>query len=368
MPTISRLSSLAARFNRVRSGCAKAPARFVGIDVGIRHASVVSLVVDKRSLTQKSQPANLRWRSSHKVQIGVDPTSAPSPEWISTTVEALLNGLPRCVDGENILAFISLPVPWIHYQVIAGRDIEGCRVQCDEMFLQSVFQSDAHLSYWPVVGLQFGEPNEDDQFVVGAIAKRAACQIAETVANAGYNLHSILPHGVALIQAAESLTGMEPRAVAMINRDGGCIAVNNLSGCGLCRPLPAIPVQILRQAGNKPLILDEVRPWLSDVAAEITATIRFSERTNMVDQKDSPVLICGEACQIPGLDEIIAKLTNQPVARWQFNSLRRPNRRLSASTTRIAPDPTLSADDTHYALALSLAHQAAATAYGEAKA
>ena len=365
MLAVRSLSSLGNRLNLARYSAQKTPTRFVGIDIGSRKITVATMCVEKsKSGRRNSKSLAKRWKSCHTTEIDLDPNSNPSPEWITTTIEATINGLPRCVFGENNIAVASLPLSWVHHQVVSGKDLEHSRHQCNELFRQSMFESDAHIGHWPIVGLEHGEPNEDDQFLVSATPSRGACQIAEAVSRVGYSLHSILPHGVALVESAKALTGIDPHAVAMLQIDGGCVAVSHSSGCGLFRTLPQVPVQILRDAGNRCLTLDEVRPWLSDVAAEITATIRYSERANM-GGKDAPILLSGDACQIPGLDVVIAKLTNRSVARWKFNSLRRPDRRTQSSGQAIHSDTSITTEDGRYALALSLAQCAVRETIGE---
>ena len=354
MPAIARLSSLAARFNRARATFGKAPKSFVGIDIGVREANVVSLAVE----SQRHRPKRLHWRSLHSIPLEFDSSATMSPAWIESVMDSLASGLPRCVDGENNPAVISFPVPWVHYQVSVGKDLEEASRQCDEMFRASIFQSQAQIGYWPVVGTQHGMPNEDDQYVVAAIASRTACQIAESIANIGYNVQSILPHGVALVQSAKPLTSLDAQCVVMLGRDGGVIAVNHSTGCGLCRTLPALPAQVLDQAADRKLDMHDVRPWLSDVAAEINATLRYSQRANMGQRQALPVLICGDICGIEGLDNVVAQLTGLPVALWRYKSAARPNRRSCQPTPTVPSRSEMASEDERYAAALSLAYLA----------
>ncbi len=313
MLVLSRLQSLASKFNQTRNTFRRSPSRFVGIDIGVRDITVAS--IDARE-TRADPKGGLSWQTTHRCPTAIDPISAPTPDWISATIESLLDHLPRCVDGENNLTALSLPVPWVHYQVALGHDLQNSQLQCDDMFRNSIFQSPAQLAHWPVVGYQHGQPNEDDQYVVSAVAQRAACQVAAAVGSIGYNVQSILSHGVALIHAAQSLTSTTPRCIAMLNRDGGSVAIDHESGCGLCRTLPGLPVDVLRHAGNGPLVLDDVRPWLSDIAAEITATIRYSDRANMCRSDDGMILVCGDCCTIPDLGQVLSKLTQRNVVIW----------------------------------------------------
>ncbi|NND97054.1 MAG: hypothetical protein HKN47_06985 [Pirellulaceae bacterium] len=362
MLTTDCLTSFAARLDRVRVSLSKPPTRFVGIDVGARDISIVSLGANpKAGKNKRREGTAVQWRSQHCTPIDLDPTVAPSPDWITATTKAIVDRLPRCVDGETNRAFISLPVPWVHYQVVSGTDLQASRRQCDAMFSESIFRSQAQTSHWPVVGLQHGQPNQDDQYVVASTARTAAYQVAEAVADAGYVVDSILPHGIALIRAASALTAVDPICVAMLNRDGGVVAVNHATDCGLCRNLPAVPATLRNAASDQLLQLDDLRPWLSDIASEITATIRFSERANMSGHSRSPIMICGDIPEIPNVDATLARLTNHPIVRWKYQGRMRPDRRhgFSLQATRASSDFDFS--DARYAMALSLAHQATQT-------
>ena len=336
--------------SRLRSAFSKTPTRFVGIDIGSRCVNVAAVSRDRNG--------SIRWRTHHRFELGINPLEQPSPMWIDTTIQKLVDQLPRCVDGEHNLVSLALPVSWVHYQVVLGTDLESSQSQCDAMFRGSIFQSAAHSSNWPVVGLQHGMPNQDDQYVVAAVAEDAAFRVANAIEEQGYHVGSIVPHGVALLDAATALTSVTPQAVALLNREGGMVAINHSTGCGLCRTLPNIPTNVLRQSTQHPIVLDDIRPWLSDISVEITATIRYSNQANMQDRREEPLLICGDLAKISGLDVVLAKLTGLPVATWKYIHPSRPNRRFGYSHEAIQNNAELFECDVEGALALSLAYGA----------
>ena len=358
MTSTKSQSTFANRIARLRSPFAQAKSSFVGIEIGVDSVSVAAFAF-KPSLKGKRESGSLQWRTDYRFSTGIDPLSDPSPQWISRTIDALVSRLPRCVEGNENIAAISLPLPWVHHQVVLGTELESSQSQCDAMFGNSMFQSDAHLSHWPVVGLQHGQPNQDDQYVVAATAEQAACQIAQAIQEVGYRVESILPHGVALVQAAVPLTSVQAQCVVYCNRTGGIVAMNNGSSCGLCRVLPAVPAQVIRDIDENRLALHDVRPWLSDIAAEINATIRYSNRANMQKDASEPILICGDIVSIPGVDVVLAKLTNQPIATWTYRGRKRPNRRSGAPGTQTTAKV---AGDSLCALPLSLAYHASSLA------
>lgn len=359
MSTSETLSPLRRSLALLRGQPAQERCRFVGIDIGVEEISFAALSL-KASRNKSDTPSSLQWRTDYRFATGIDPLSPPSPEWITKTIEALVNKMPRCVDGTNSIAAITLPLPWVHHQVVLGTELESSQTQCDAMFGHSMFQSRAHLTHWPIVGLQHGQPNEDDQYIVAATSETAAYQIAQAVQSIGYRVESILPHGVALVQAAVPLTAINAQCVVHINRAGGMVAMSNGSGCGICRALPAVPAQVIRDSGDSTLLLDDVRPWLSDIAAEINATIRFADRANMQRESQDPILICGDIVGISDVDVVLAKLTNRPIATWTYRGRSRPNRRNGSTTSPTKSDKNTG--DWLSALPLSLAYHASSLA------
>jgi hypothetical protein len=366
MPASPTLSNIARRFRHVRNAIAKSPARFVGIDVGVRAITVASLgaTSDKRRQNLNSSP--LTWQSLATVPLSFDPSGVPSPEWIEDTIRTLKHQIPRTTDNDRSLAAISLPSTWVHYQVVPGRSLPSCQSQADQLFRNSVFNSDAHQTHWPVVGLQHGTPNVDDQYVVASTARKAASQIASAVADVGYEVQCILPQGAALLHAAKYLTSLEPQCAVLLDVYGGLVAVNHhagqesparnlANGCGLCRSLPAVDPEAAAQISKGGIGLSDVLPWLSDVANEINATLNYSNRANMCGDSSLPIMICGELASIDGLDAELATRTNRPVARWQYAGLSRPFHPDTTSHPAVEDN----CGDPSWAMALSLAHQSA---------
>jgi len=291
--------------------------RYVGIDIGIDRVNVATFGArHDRTPTSTGNPA-LRWLSQSEFQLPVDPQAAPQPDWVDRVVECLSERLPRCVDGDRNIAVVALPTPWIHYQTTPKTEIQASQSQCDSMFATSIFQSDAHLSKWPVV-------TGTDQYVIAATAESAACRIAEAIASVGYHVQRILPHGVALLHAAPMLTSMTPSAVLLLELSGGLIALSNENGCGLCRNLLACGTPTGEQH-----YLDEIEPWLQDIATEVSATSRYVARLNGPIDTQSPILICGRAAHINGVDEAMASMLGRPVATWRYAGRSRPRRQAS---------------------------------------
>jgi hypothetical protein len=180
------------------------------------------------------------------------------------------------------------------------------------MFGASIFQSAAHLADWPMV---VGKGHH----VIAATSESAACRIAQSIATVGYRVQSILPHGVALLQAARPLTSLTPSIVLLLEFSGGLIALRNENGCGLCRNLPALPLS----AGDDPSV-EAMEPWLREIASEVRATSRYAGRWSDDVAAESPVLICGSAAQENGVDAAIATMLGRPVATWRYAGRSRP--------------------------------------------
>jgi hypothetical protein len=239
------------------------------------------------------------------------------------------------VDADHNHAVISLPLPWIHYQTTSESEIAATQSGCDAMFAASIFQSTAHLSRWPVVAGK-------DQYLLAATAESAACRIAESIAGIGYHVQAILPHGVALLGAAPTLTSLTPSAVLLLELSGGLVALRNDDGCGLCRNLPACSIP----AGQQPF-LEEIEPWLQEITSEFNATSRYAARLSGEVDRQSPILICGRAGHIQGMDAALATMLGRPVAVWRYAGRARPHCHASIL------DPNHS--DANIAVSLSLA-------------
>ncbi len=307
---------------------------YVGIDIGVDYVKVATLG-EKRDSVRSSRSSEIGWLSRAEFPLPIDPSVPPSPEWVDIVADVLEQRLPRCVDDEFNFAVLSLPATWIHYQTTPKAELGATKSQCDEMFGASIFQSDAHLSAWPAVGGK-------DHLVVAATADSAARQIADAVANTGYDVQGILPHGVALLMAAPALTSLTPWAVLLLERTGGMVAMRNELGCGMCRNLPACPI-----ASDEPLFLDEIEPWLANIASEVEATQRYTSRLSGEQDKDSPILVCGRTAQMAGVDVALATVLGRPVATWRYGGRHRP----SQSAPLLDPQHS----DASMAVAISLA-------------
>ncbi|QEF99696.1 hypothetical protein Mal15_37620 [Stieleria maiorica] len=320
---------------------------YVGIDVGEHVVRVATLRPIGRN------PDDFKWAGRHQFDLPTERNQDMTPEWLDGVLETIDRRLPRCIDGDTNLTAIALPIAWTHYQTVIGTEIPQMRQRCSEMFARSVFQSPAHLSHWPVVGAHHGKPGGEDQYVIAATAEQTACQITDIVSDNGYIVQSILPHGVALVHAAESLTGIDAQCVLWLSQASALIAVRHQTGVGLTRTLPSVPDQILRlDQADRPLDAHALRPYLSEVAREFRATARYAARADMAAGSKKPILIAGPLAEIPGVDEIIATLTETPVAIWSYQGTSRP----ATLAKHRHRDPELVRRlDSSYAGALSLA-------------
>lgn len=309
--------------------------RYVGIDIGIDRVSVSVLGSTQQPSRSHAGRSSCGWVSQSEFQLPVDPQAPVRPDWVDLVVDFIADRLPRCIEGDRNQAVIALPTPWIHYQTSPQAELAANQSQCDAMFSTSIFQSSAHIARWPVVAGK-------SQYMIAAVSEAAACRVAEAVASVGYRVRNIMPHGVALVHAASSLTSLEPSAVLLLETSGGLIAARDPYGCGLCRTLPACRVQ----PGDQ-YYLDEIEPWLQLIASEVDATSRYVARLSGTRDDESPVLICGRAATIGGVDAALASMLGRPVATWRYTGRNRPHRQTPGD------DPQRS--DSTTAVSLSLA-------------
>ncbi len=292
---------------------------FIGIDIGEHSVRVATLRSSDRPASEHA------WVNRHQFELPTGREQDMTPQWLQGVLTAIHQRLPRCIEGETNVAAIALPIAWTHYQTVVGNDIPLTRHRCSEMFRQSVFQSAAHLCHWPVVGVHHGHPCGDDQYVIAATAEQIACQVTDIASASGYNVQSILPHGVALAHAAESLTGIDAQAVLWLSHASVLIAVRHQTGVGLTRTLPSLPEKILElDQPDRPLDAHALRPYLTEIATEFKATARYAARADMRGSCRKPLLIAGPLAEIGGVDEIIATLTETPVAVWSYCGPDRP--------------------------------------------
>lgn len=310
---------------------------YVGIDIGIDRVRIATLGMQRQKSSDLYASHSLAWKSNWSFSLPIDPASPPPANWVDQVVENLVDQLPRCVDGDRNVCVMSLPLPWIHYQTTPSTEIAEARQQCDAMFSSSLFQSSAHLSHWPVV-------ESGDQLVIAATAEHAASRLADAVSSVGYRVELILPHGVALLRSAPSLTLLRPGAIAVLEHAGGMVAVAKDSECGLCRNLPGCNLPVGRQP-----YLDELERWLLDIASEIHATFRYASRLGGTVDPESPVLLCGGVAEIVGVDSFLATSLGRPVATWRYAGSSRPGRAAGGD------DESVPVNDASLALSLSLA-------------
>jgi hypothetical protein len=286
----------------------------------------------------------------------IDPLSPPPTDWVQRVIGTLQERLPRCVDGDDCVTALSLPLPWVHHQVVASSERTECHRQCDAMFTSSLFQSNAHIAHWPLAARE--ENVKEEQCMIAAVAESAALDLAESVNGLGYQVDRILPQGIALVEAAQSMTAIDPECVVLLGRNGGLVAMKNEYGCGHCRALPGLPDPVIRAARPHGLTLSAIRPWLSDIAAEVTATRRFAIRSQPAAAADQAVLLCGDIAPIADVDAMLATLIGAPIARWCYAGKSRPPRP-SVLDEQTVQSHQWASDDAEYAVALSLAHAVA---------
>ena len=242
----------------------------------------------------------------------IEQGDSPPPDWVDLVAEQLADRLPRCMDGDRNHCVISLPLPWVHYQMSDVSELDSTQQQCDAMFSNSLFQCAAQVRQWPVV-------SGSDARMIAATAEDAASRIAEVVSSVGYQVEAVLPHGVALLHAAAELTSVQPAAVAIVEFSGGLVSVEEQSACGLSRFLPACHLP----ADRRPCV-DELEPWLQQIASEVNATFRYAARLGGTVDPGAPLLLCGRAAEIAGIDSQLATLLGRPVANWRYAGRSRP--------------------------------------------
>ncbi|MDG2224204.1 MAG: hypothetical protein P8L85_22675 [Rubripirellula sp.] len=285
---------------------------YVGIDIGIDHLEIAALGIRSERSSKTRRAVSLAWRSSWGFELPIEQGNSPPPNWVDLIAERLADRLPRCLDGDRNHCVISLPLPWVHYQMSDVSELDATQQQCDAMFSGSLFQCPAQVRHWPVV------PGGEAR-MVAATADDAASRIAEVVSSVGYQVEAILPHGVALIHAATELTSVQPAAVAILEFSGGLVSVEEQSACGLSRYLPACDLAVDRRP-----YLDELEPWLQQIASEINATFRYADRLGGAVDPDAPLLLCGRVAEVPGVDSLLANLLRRPVANWRYAGRSRP--------------------------------------------
>lgn len=297
---------------------------YVGIDIGVDHLEIAALGLRSERSSKTRRTGSLAWRASWGVELPIEQSATPPTNWVDLIAERLADRLPRCMDGDRNHCVISLPLPWVHYQMSDVAELDTTHRQCNAMFSSSLFQCDAQMRHWPVA---LG----GDARMVAATADDAASRIAEVVSSVGYQVEAILPHGVALIHAATDLTSVKPAAVAILEFSGGLVSVEERSACGLSRYLPACELAVDRRP-----YVSELEPWLQQVASEVTATFRFADRLGGTVNPDLPLLLCGRVAEVPGVDSLLANLLGRPVANWRYAGRSRPRCSRSAAG---CPDP-----------------------------
>ncbi|MEM8666841.1 MAG: hypothetical protein AAGG48_04960 [Planctomycetota bacterium] len=305
----------ATRSSRIFSrltGLPRKHVNYLGIDIGVDRCKIATFSHAHVGEDPVSSQTPIAWTANWEFGIPVDPSVAPPSNWIDLLVNQLSERLPRCVDGDRNLCNISLPLPWVHYQISSRSDLDLARRQCNEMFENSLLKSAAFLRHW-----QAG--SESDSLVVAATAEQAATRIAQVVADTGYEVKSLLPHGVALIHSANALTQLQPSAIVLLESTGSMVSVVERTACGLTRLLPPCPVPTDRL----PSIV-ELEPWLHEIANETEASFRYASRLRGQLNAEAPVLICGSLAEIHGVDRALANCMTRPIATWRYVGRQRP--------------------------------------------
>lgn len=325
----------------------------VGIDIGIDRVQVATLGY-LRNAEGKRQSSMLGWLSQSQFPVAIDPHAPPPEDWVETVLAALREKLPRCTDGANNVAVVSLPIPWIHYQTTTGIEFQRSRKQCDALFASSLFHSSAQVASWPLV------PGAD-QLNLAATSASAAYRVAETIADVGYRVAGIFPPGLALVHAAPALAMIRPSAVLLLEFSGSVIAMANQRSCGMTRNLPACDIAL---KDTDQLYLDTVEPWLHELLEQVTATRRYVARLHRGSDdpldENAPLLICGRAAQIEGIDSALASILGSPVASWHYAGKTRPGRHACqvpfSPTSLNEPGNVGDSTDCDLAVSLSLAY------------
>ena len=158
---------------------AKPPSHFVGIDIGIPHVHVATLADD---VSDRSAAFSNQHR--HRYDLPLDPFDAVTPQSIDHMIERMCDTLPRCVEGEKNIAWLSVPTPWIYYETSTSDHNSDSTAairpelqnRCDQMFASSAFRSHAHVSHWPIA-------KDAGMRMVAATASDTVCRIAERVSS-----------------------------------------------------------------------------------------------------------------------------------------------------------------------------------------
>ena len=321
---------------------------YVGIDIGVDTVRVAAL-------TRPGNQQPLTWSLADEFSLPIEPSGEPPADWVERIVGRLWERLPRCVEDGNYRTTLSLPVPWIHYETVLKPEREARQQHCHAMFGESLFCSQANVKLWPIA------PGSDHE-VLAATAESSSLEIAETVAQLGYDVCAILPHGAALAKASAWLTSIHSPCIALLEPTGGLAAINRIPSpsqiqqgeltgtCGLCRSLPAC--EELTTSPLESMLAIDVEPWIDEIARQIKATIRFANRNGTGADDSDPILICGSAAVLPGLDQALAARLERPVATWTYTGQFRSDVANHASRQN-ADDPA--SDDACYGVALSLA-------------
>ncbi|PNY34986.1 hypothetical protein C2E31_20425 [Rhodopirellula baltica] len=320
----------------------------MGIDLGESEVRVAGL--------RYRRSGEIEWLQADRFSLPQPIDGEPTSEWLREVMQRLIDRLPRPVDGDNCRAAIALPMSWTQYQTVPGHELSQVRIRSARLFQNSIFRSDTHLCHWPLAGIHCGHPGSDDQYVVAATARRAACHVLEIASSIGYQVSTMLPHAVAMVHSAYALTQINAQCVLWLGEQGSLISVRHATGVGLARSLPGLPAHLVAgqslcfgsaATSRSRVTLDAfaLRPYLSDIASEFRNTSRYAARNENVHASDLPLLIAGPVSEIPGVDESLATLANTPVARWRFGGNRRPT-----PTSQNSP-----ASDATFSAALSLA-------------
>ena len=296
-PAISRFS-LASMLPRLAERV-----QFIGIDVGVDRVKLIGLG-DGGEASRLRGPA-LEWLHRIEFPLPIDPFEPPPQHLVELVCEQLHDQLPRCVDADRMVAAVSLPMPWVLLETTAESQLDVNLTHCDQTFQGSVFQSACHRSHWPMAA-------EKELRMVAAVAESGARAVAETISQLGYDLRWMLPHGAALMHAAEALTGIPAGSIVLLEPYGGLVTTPADTGC-YSRPLPCATSGVLAH-----LHVDALESWLEVTANEIDATFRFTARQTGRGIQPSPVLLCGSIAQIDGVSEALASLLEHPVAVWRF--------------------------------------------------
>ncbi|MCC9601495.1 hypothetical protein LOC67_13140 [Stieleria sp. JC731] len=337
---------------------------FVGIEISESEVRVACL--------KRNREQSFDWSHLYRFELPVMPGGEPTLQWLHEVMHTIHLRLPRPIEGDRCECAIALPLSWTQYQTVLGHELENVRRRSTQLFSESVFESQAHICHWPIAGIHCGHPGADDQYVIAATARRATCHLVDIASSLGYQVHSVLPHAVALTHASLRLTSVDAQCVLWLDHQASLISVRHSTGVGLSRSLSTLPARLADLAvskgrqGQRPLDAYTLRPYLSDIAAEFERTAKYAARAENVgshnaasrhkDSADKPILLAGPLAAIEGVDEILATICNVPVATWTFAGRRRPvpTTRATGPTNKVSSNDSR-CDDVRFATALSLA-------------